>query len=179
MTPTANLVRRFAAADLSLCLLLNRGSARPAVRGLFAAASRLGDGVFWYSLMAVWPLLYGEIGVAASLHMLLVGGLGVTIYKAIKRRFVRERPFVTHPAVRLGARPLDRYSFPSGHTLHAVGFSLVVLGYFPWAGWVVVPFAALVAASRVVLGLHYPSDVAMGAAIGASLAVGSFAIVTG
>lgn len=177
MATSIELARRLVAADLSLCMLLNRGSARPLVRDLFAAVSRLGDGVFWYSTMAVWPVLYGETGAIASLHMVLVGVVGVGVYKGIKRRFVRERPFVAHPAIRLGARPLDQYSFPSGHTLHAVGFTLVVLDYFPWAAWVVVPFALLVAASRVVLGLHYPSDVAMGAAIGAALAIGSFAII--
>jgi len=47
-----------------------------------------------------------------------------------------------------------------------------VLGYhFPFAVWLAGPFALLVAASRMVLGLHYPSDVAVGAAIGISSAV--------
>ena len=42
--------------------------------------------------------------------------------------------------------------------------------HFPELRWVLVPLAALIAASRVVLGLHYPSDVIAGAAIGAALA---------
>ena len=66
--------------------------------------------------------------------------------------------------------PLDRYSFPSGHTLHAVSFAWQATVHFPELGWVLVPLAALIAASRVVLGLHYPTDVLAGAAIGASLA---------
>jgi undecaprenyl-diphosphatase len=66
---------------------------------------------------------------------------------------------------------LDRYSFPSGHTLHAVSFTTLAVSSFPELAWLLVPFAALIAASRVVLGLHYPTDVAAGALIGATLAV--------
>ena len=61
-------------------------------------------------------------------------------------------------------------SFPSGHTLHAVSFTVLATSSFPELAWLLVPFATLVAASRVVLGLHYPTDVAAGAIIGATLA---------
>ena len=76
----------------------------------------------------------------------------------------------------IGAAPLDRYSFPSGHTLHAVSFTVLATAYFPALGWVLVPFASLVAASRVVLGLHYPTDVLAGALLGTMLAGGALAL---
>jgi undecaprenyl-diphosphatase len=66
--------------------------------------------------------------------------------------------------------PLDRYSFPSGHTLHAVMFTALVVPSVPELAIVLIPFTMLVAASRVVLGLHYPSDVLAGAALGGALA---------
>ena len=68
---------------------------------------------------------------------------------------------------------LDQFSFPSGHTLHAVSFATVLVHYFP--GWwvVAVPFAALVGLSRLILGLHYPTDVLIGGLIGYLLAVNS------
>jgi undecaprenyl-diphosphatase len=72
--------------------------------------------------------------------------------------------------------PLDEFSFPSGHTLHAVVFSTVVTAYYPPLGWLVWPFTALVAASRLVLGLHYVSDVLAGALIGASIAALTLAL---
>ena len=71
--------------------------------------------------------------------------------------------------IELGTAPLDKYSFPSGHTLHATAFSIVVLYYMPELGWLVIPFALLVAMSRIILGLHYPTDVLAGALIGALL----------
>ena len=72
--------------------------------------------------------------------------------------------------------PLDRYSFPSGHTLHAVCFTWQAVAHFPALAWVLVPMAALIAASRVVLGLHYPSDVIAGAGVGAALACAGMAL---
>ena len=100
----------------------------------------------------------------------------VVLYKLLKRRLVRERPFASHAGVRAVTRPLDRYSFPSGHTLHAVAFQTLLGGYFPELAPIVLPFVISVAASRVVLGLHYPSDVAVGALIGWSLAKVSLAV---
>ena len=72
--------------------------------------------------------------------------------------------------IAVAGAPLDRYSFPSGHTLHAVSFAWQVSAHFPELGWVLIPLAALIAGSRVVLGLHYPTDVLVGGLIGASLA---------
>ena len=77
-----------------------------------------------------------------------------------------------------GAAPLDRYSFPSGHTLHAISLTVLYGAYEPMMLIVMAPFAALVAASRIVLGLHYPSDVLVGGTIGAALATSSIALVS-
>lgn len=169
--------RRFGEIDLSLCVLFNRHVRRRFVQRFFAVVSRLGNGVFWYALMAVLPLTYGMNGAIAALHMGAVGAAGVLLYKVMKGHINRERPFVHHPQIRLGAMPLDRFSFPSGHTLHAVGFTMVAVHYFPMLAAVLVPFALLVAMSRMVLGLHYPSDVLMGATVGAVLAEASFLLL--
>ena len=99
--------------------------------------------------------------------MTVVGVVGVALYKLLKQTFVRERPFITHSGISLQAAPLDRYSFPSGHTLHAVSFSMLLAHHYPMFAVPLWSFAGLVGASRVVLGLHYPSDVAIGAMLGA------------
>jgi undecaprenyl-diphosphatase len=161
---------RVDAAEYGICRRLNRGASFPFPRRLFQIVSRLGDGVIWYVLLALLPLLYGSVAIRPVIVMALTGVVGVVLYKFLKKIFVRERPFITHSTIDLAMAPLDRYSFPSGHTLHAVSFAWQATAHFPELGWVLVPLAALIASSRVVLGLHYPTDVLVGAAIGASLA---------
>lgn len=173
----ASMFRRADAAEYKLCLRLNRGCNVPSVRTLFAVISRAGDGVFWYTLIVFLPVMYGSAGLYPALRMAGVGVVGLALYKYLKGRLVRERPFITLEGVIAGTRALDRYSFPSGHTLHAVSFTVLVCYSFPSLGWICVPFATLVAASRVVLGLHYPSDVLAGAAIGASLGTAAICFV--
>jgi len=162
--------------DLSLCRWLNRANRRELTGRFFALVSRLGDGVFWYSLMLLLPLIHGAAALAVSVHMALTGLGCLVVYKWLKARTSRPRPFMVSDNIIRRVPPLDEYSFPSGHTLHAVAFSLVLLSYLPQWFWVVVPFTALVAASRPVLGLHYPSDVLAGAVIGASVAAISLAL---
>lgn len=143
----------------------------PLVASTFVSASRLGDGPLWYVLIALLPLVGGRTGTACALQMLGVGLLNLSIYRYVKRRTCRPRPFVSCPGIRACTAALDDFSFPSGHTLHAVSFAIVLGYHFPWAAWIAGPFALLIAASRMVLGLHYPSDVAVGAAIGVVSAV--------
>jgi undecaprenyl-diphosphatase len=110
------------------------------------------------------------------LHMAFVGIVCTATYKMVKRGTLRPRPFQALRGIAPGAPVLDAFSFPSGHTLHAVAFTLVACAYYPGLTLVLVPFTLLTAASRVILGLHYPSDVLAGAAIGAAIAYASFRI---
>lgn len=161
---------RIDAAEFGLCRRLNRGAEREVPRRVFQIASRLGNGVAWYGLILALPLIYGAPALRAAIAMAVTGALGVVLYGLLKRLFLRERPFITHAGIDLAAAPLDRYSFPSGHTLHAVSFAWQATAHFPQLAGVVLSLAAMVAISRVVLGLHYPSDVLAGAAIGGVLA---------
>ncbi|MBB1472438.1 phosphatase PAP2 family protein [Luteimonas sp. MC1782] len=172
-TPSPDAAR---GGDLAWCLRTNGWCATTHVLRVFATVSRLGDGVAWYVLMAALVVLDGIQGLAASAHLAATGVVALLLYKALKRWTRRPRPFATDVRVRAWIAPLDEFSFPSGHTLHAVAFTIVALAYYPQLAWLLLPFTALVALSRVVLGLHYPSDVLAATAIGAALAAGSLAL---
>lgn len=168
---------RLAEYELPFCLLVNRANRRRSARAIFGFISRLGDGVLWYGLILLLPLLYGADALTPATHMMLAGLISLLVYKAIKVTTLRDRPCTASPNIVRTVPPLDQYSFPSGHTLHAVAFTLVLVSYYPEFAWLTVPFTALVALSRLVLGLHYPSDVVAGALIGAAVAVTSFQII--
>src|SRR5438552_2454589 len=86
-------------AELKLCITFNRGVHQAGLRRLFRTASRLGDGVVWYSLIAILPLFAGRPGLVASLRMAIAGLAGLLLYRGLKHRLVRERPFITHHVI--------------------------------------------------------------------------------
>ena len=162
--------------ELNLCLRVNALSRREIVRRFFSGVSWLGNYPVWVVFGLLVALQQGPHAATFAAQALATAFTGIGIYKILKKRLVRERPFVTHGAIVCGTPPLDRYSFPSGHTLHAVSLTILYSAYEPAMLFVVAPFAALVAASRIVLGLHYPSDVAVGGLIGGALAATSLAL---
>ena len=168
--------RRLRTSESEWCLRANALCGRVATRRFFSLISRLGDGVFWYALMAALALLGGRHGLAAALHLAAVGMVSLVLYKALKRWTRRPRPCASDLSIRAWVAPLDEFSFPSGHTLHAVAFTVVTLSHFPVLAWLLIPFASSVAVSRVVLGLHYPSDVLAATGIGSGLAVVSIGV---
>ena len=159
--------------DERVCLRFNRALDHKALNLLLRGISRLGDGLLWYALMLAM-LLTSERAAAPVAHMLAAGVICTAIYKLLKRGTLRPRPYQVHSRIAAGAPPLDRFSFPSGHTLHAVAFTFIAVCYYPWLAALLVPFTIVTGISRVVLGLHYPSDVLAGAAVGASIALLSF-----
>ena len=165
-------------AERRLCLAMNRWGARHALRRFFGVVSRLGDGVFWYALMGVLAVFGGARGAVAALHMALTGLVAAAMYRGLKRWTRRPRPFRAHDGIVPYIAPLDEFSFPSGHTLHAVSFTLIALAYFPVLAPLLIPFTVLVAMSRVVLGLHYPSDVLAATLIGSGLGALSLWVVS-
>lgn len=135
----------------------------------FVTVSRLGDGVIWYVMLALLPLFDPENGLKNLVHIAVTALIALQIYRVLKHWTKRPRPCAQGlfdpmtPA-------LDEFSFPSGHTLHAVCFSLMFAHFYPALTGVLLFLTLSIALSRVVLGLHYPSDVVAGAAIGVGLA---------
>ena len=169
-------LQKYKDLDIDLCQSCNDLSRNRFLRRVFKLISRLGDGVFWYMLMTALLLSYQAEALPAVLHMLAVGLAGTLLYKWIKHKTLRPRPFSVYPSIVCNGHTLDQFSFPSGHTMHAAAFSIIGVAYFPALIWLVLPFTILVALSRPILGLHYPSDVLVGALIGALLSVFSLCL---
>ena len=164
------------AVELPICRALNRWGGKSVVHGFFATVSRLGDGVFWYALMLALAIVAGPRGLSAALQMAATGLASLAIYRVLKAAIRRPRPSASLDGIVARVAPLDQFSFPSGHTLHAVAFTAIACAWFPSLAVLLVPFAALVALSRIVLGLHYPSDVLAAVALGLALAAASLSL---
>ncbi|HWX67520.1 MAG TPA: phosphatase PAP2 family protein [Rhodanobacter sp.] len=167
-TPELSPGPRFA-LDRRVCVMANRWGARRLVGLFFGTISRLGNGVFWYALMAVLVLVGGHRGLAAAAQMAATGLTALLLYRLLKGWTRRPRPYRVCVGVIAHVPPLDEFSFPSGHTLQAVSFTVVALAWYPQLAPLLLTFTALIAASRVILGLHYPSDVLAAIAIGSCL----------
>lgn len=131
--------------------------------------SRMGDGYLWAVLVMAF---YAFSDVTSS--WLFVGLAGFSfeliIYKVIKRATTRQRPFRTNASILHLVVPQDEYSFPSGHTAAATVSALLFSTAVPILSPYFFTVALLIGVSRIYLGVHYPSDVAMGFVLG----VGSF-----
>ena len=167
---TAPAITRLFEIDLDLCRRCTRLQESPAARVFFRSVSRAGDGPCWFALAAGLVVFGGTSSLPAVLRMSAVGVLAALVSRAIKSWVNRPRPYRIDPRIVAACEALDPWSFPSGHTLHAVAFNGVLAVDHPLLAAALLPWTAAIALSRLVLGLHYPSDVGAGAVIGSILA---------
>jgi undecaprenyl-diphosphatase len=145
-------------------------------RILMIVATRGGDGWLWYALGLILVLYGGEqrfaaIGAAAS-----SAAAGIFLFRALKHSSQRKRPCEIEPHCWASILPPDKYSFPSGHSITAFGVAVSLGLFYPYLLMALVAVALLIAISRIILGMHFLSDVLAGSAIGVALGIASFHI---
>ncbi|MFL2980780.1 MAG: phosphatase PAP2 family protein [Methylophilaceae bacterium] len=153
--------------DSHISRKLNKISEFHVIKEFFKGISRLGDGIFWYALM-IFILIFDELprSMPIIIHMAVGGLTGTILYKFLKKTINRPRPYQINSQIKNQGKAIDQFSFPSGHTLHAVIFSIIVISYYPILLLPLTIFTLLVGFSRIILGLHYPSDVIFAVLLG-------------
>lgn len=132
--------------------------------------SRTGDGV-WYLLIALFLLLLEPThGNAFFWAGIIAYSLDVSLYLLLKNLIKRDRPAVRIDYYKAWITPSDKFSFPSGHTAAAFLFACLVANFYPLFAIPCFIWASLIGVSRVLLGVHYPTDTVAGAALGSSCA---------
>lgn len=140
-------------------------------------ATRGGDGWLWYTMGLALLLFGGMHGVHAVLTAAAAAGTGVGLFIGLKRTFRRRRPMVFESHCWATLLPPDQFSFPSGHSITAFSVAVSLSHYYPslMAGLM---FCALsIAISRIVLGMHFLSDVVAGSLLGALLGFAAYTVL--
>lgn len=148
------------------------------VRYWMLSATRAGDGWLWYALGIMLllfggPQRYAAIGAAGGAAI-----AGVFLFKVLKNLNRRPRPCQIEPHCWARVLPPDQFSFPSGHTMTAVSIAVVLSAFYPQLEGTLLFAACSIAVSRIVLGMHFLSDVVAGAALGAGLGYASLFVFT-
>jgi undecaprenyl-diphosphatase len=159
--------------DHSLMRRVNRWRAPRWIRVWMLCATRGGDGWLWYGMALVILLFGGNVRFHALGAAALSAGVGIMMFLQLKQATGRRRPCMFEPHCWATLLPPDRFSFPSGHTITAFAVAVSLSSFYPGLAVGLFFCAISVAASRVLLGMHFLSDVLAGAAIGTLLAYGS------
>ncbi|HZQ49192.1 MAG TPA: phosphatase PAP2 family protein [Candidatus Dormibacteraeota bacterium] len=158
--------------DRRLFNVINDLPHSPASDRYVSVISDLGEGLGWVAGGVALALLGGPKGRRAGAAT-AVASLAATylVQVQVKPLFRRVRPFVNREARVVGVRPPDD-SFPSGHSASSFAAATALAFFYPKAASVAYTLATVVALSRVHLGVHFPSDTAVGGAFG--IGVGTF-----
>ncbi len=141
-------------------------------RGMLRLTHTADRGVLWAGIALLLAARQGSTRRAALRGVISVGGASLTVNVLLKSMFARRRPAAEAlPSQRRAVRFPTSSSFPSGHSASAAAFATAVALESPRTALVVAPLAATVAYSRVHTGVHWPSDVFVGAAVGSGIAL--------
>ena len=155
--------------DVSLFIWLINTRMHGSLTQLSRIWSKTGDGPLYALIIAI---VYGYQGYSAYLQAILLAFLIERfIYFVVKNSLKRNRPEAALKNFRSIITPSDQFSFPSGHTSAAFMMATLLSFHFPSLLIPLYCWATLVGCSRVVLGVHFPTDILVGSILGIGTAL--------
>jgi undecaprenyl-diphosphatase len=134
------------------------------LRTLAAVLAHSGDSWFWLAGLGILWWRGTDYWKGRALTLILGILLTALVVMAVKFTVRRRRPEGEWGGI---YRSTDPHSFPSGHAVRAVMLAVVLLGMGPlWLGLLLLVWSPLVGLARVVMGVHYLSDVLAGMVLG-------------
>ena len=163
--------------DHRLMRRVNRWRAPHWVRVWMILATRGGDGWLWYAMAIAVMTWGGPQRFRAVMAVGIAVLAGIALFRILKRLAHRDRPCTSFSHCWATLLPPDKFSFPSGHSITAFAVAMCLSSFYPDLLVGLIFLAMSVALSRVMLGLHYLSDVVAGSALGASLGYAAFLLL--
>jgi undecaprenyl-diphosphatase len=130
--------------------------------------SKSGDGLFYIVIAA---LAFWQKGIQSHLLHALVLAFIIErpLYFLLKNSCKRNRPEAALQGFSSFIKPSDQFSFPSGHTSAAFMVAVVLANFMPALLFFLFAWSTLVGFSRIALGVHFPTDIVVGALMGSSV----------
>lgn len=163
------VLRHIQHGDEALMRRVNNWDAPRWVRLWMVAATRCGDGWLWHSIAVLIAIFGGPEKSQALWSLSLSAATSILNYVWIKKLTHRTRPYDLAPHVWATVKPPDKYSFPSGHTMSSFAAAFSLAPFYPHLAVPLALAAANIGISRVVLGMHFFTDVVAGCAFGTAI----------
>ncbi|WP_448548598.1 phosphatase PAP2 family protein [Thalassotalea fusca] len=156
--------------DLRLLLWCRKSRYYPPFIALIRTISKSGDGYMQLLVPLCCLFIAPELGQPFFVLALLAFSVERPIYFILKNWLKRRRPPEVVPDFTSIVIASDKFSFPSGHTMAAFCLAGLSVMFFGAAAAPLYLWALLVAISRVILGVHFPTDTVAGAVLGTLIA---------
>ena len=156
--------------DLRMLLWGRKSRFYPKLITCVRAISTSGDGYLQVLLPYIYCLILPELGFPFASLLLKSFALERCLYFILKNSLRRKRPPDIVPDFSSIVTASDKFSFPSGHTMAAFLLANLTLMEFGLVAFPIMIWAMGVSCSRVILGVHFPSDIIAGALLGTCIA---------
>ena len=162
------------ARDHEVMRRVNHWRAPRWLRVWMVSSTRLGDGWIWYSVGIALLLFGGDLQFVAIAANASAEAAAVALFRIVKNTSKRKRPCQLEAHCWSNVLPPDQFSFPSGHSMSAFAIAIPLCIFYPELQAPLLILSLSIAVSRVILGMHFVSDVVVGSLLGIGLGYGSY-----